>query len=117
MSLRSRLIRLAHEKPTLRDHILPLLTKKAAYKARAAIKVHEALEAVVDEMEADLRKEGFGSEEIYGRRIQDFRGQVRKLLLLELADEMSDGLVIMPIGMAVNKAAGRAMDKARRTLE
>ena len=34
-SLRSKIIRLAHQKPELRDHLLPLVTKKSDLKVSA----------------------------------------------------------------------------------
>lgn len=52
MTLRSRVIHLAHSKPELRDHLLPLLAKTAAtYKKKD---VEEMLERVGREIDSDL---------------------------------------------------------------
>lgn len=37
MSLRKKVIRLAHEKPELREHLLPLLQKSAAFAKRGSL--------------------------------------------------------------------------------
>lgn len=66
--LRNKLIRLAHEKPELREHLLPLIQKQAQYSEHYMCFVSSAQ----DDMDAAAIKAGLPYPNLYEKDIVGF---------------------------------------------
>ena len=115
MTLRNKLIRLAHSKPELREHLLPLLSKKAygeqipkgLYQIGASLQDHPQGKAMVDEMAKAFQSFPKHASAYAVQLLKGFKGG-RPISLEKAAKELGDVSGGQP---AAQNVVGRILSK------